>query len=153
VTSCCCPDLATKPISAVLTGSCSMMATLVADPSDVPGFTGTQAYSRPDSSKDTRSEPLPNNGARTQPEASTIIRSDSRLSNDADKPKATPHAQNSGVAIIDRFIDEPRQIGVAVIGGGLAGILAGVLLPTKVPGIKLTIFEKNADFVWEQWPG
>jgi protoporphyrinogen oxidase len=34
-----------------------------------------------------------------------------------------------------------------VIGGGLTGINAGILLPTKVPGIQLTIFEKNADFV------
>jgi cation diffusion facilitator CzcD-associated flavoprotein CzcO len=32
-----------------------------------------------------------------------------------------------------------------VIGAGLSGISAGVLLPAKVPGIKLKIFEKNAD--------
>lgn len=36
---------------------------------------------------------------------------------------------------------------VAVIGGGLTGITAGILLPAKVPGIQLTIFDKNADFV------
>jgi len=34
---------------------------------------------------------------------------------------------------------------VAVIGAGLAGITAGVLLPAKVTGIELTIFDKNAD--------
>jgi cation diffusion facilitator CzcD-associated flavoprotein CzcO len=34
---------------------------------------------------------------------------------------------------------------VAVVGAGLSGITAGVLLPVKVPGIKLVIFEKNAD--------
>lgn len=50
-------------------------------------------------------------------------------------------------ALIDRFIDEPRPLRVAVIGGGLAGVLAGVLLPKKVPGIQLTIYEKNDDFV------
>jgi len=31
------------------------------------------------------------------------------------------------------------------VGAGLAGINAGILLPAKVPGINLTIFEKNAD--------
>jgi cation diffusion facilitator CzcD-associated flavoprotein CzcO len=32
-----------------------------------------------------------------------------------------------------------------VIGAGLSGINAGILFPAKVPGIDLTIFEKNAD--------
>ncbi|KAG8415761.1 hypothetical protein J3458_009582 [Metarhizium acridum] len=50
------------------------------------------------------------------------------------------------VSLIDRFIDEPRPLQVAVIGGGLAGVLAGILLPAKVPGIDLTIIEKNNDF-------
>jgi hypothetical protein len=44
-------------------------------------------------------------------------------------------------------IDHVRQLRVAVIGAGLAGINAGILLPAKVPGIKLTIFEKNSDVV------
>ena len=48
---------------------------------------------------------------------------------------------------VDRFIDEPRSLKVAVIGGGLAGILSGILLPKKVPNIELTIYEKNSDFV------
>jgi L-2-hydroxyglutarate oxidase LhgO len=34
-----------------------------------------------------------------------------------------------------------------VIGAGIAGITAGVLLPRKVPGIQLTIFDKNSDVV------
>ena len=33
------------------------------------------------------------------------------------------------------------------VGAGLTGITAGILLPAKVPGISLTIFEKNADVV------
>lgn len=33
-----------------------------------------------------------------------------------------------------------------MIGAGLSGITAGILLPAKVPGLQLTIFEKNADF-------
>ncbi|EGX92984.1 hypothetical protein CCM_04356 [Cordyceps militaris CM01] len=54
--------------------------------------------------------------------------------------------QTRPLEIVDRYIDEPRPLKVAVIGGGLAGILAGVLLPVKVPGIQLTIYEKNEDF-------
>ena len=44
-------------------------------------------------------------------------------------------------------IDEIRELSVAVIGAGLTGITAGILLPAKVPGIKLTIFDKNPDVV------
>ena len=36
---------------------------------------------------------------------------------------------------------------MAVIGAGIAGITAGVLLPVKVPGIQLTIFDENNDVV------
>ncbi|KAL2149000.1 hypothetical protein VTH82DRAFT_1686 [Thermothelomyces myriococcoides] len=52
----------------------------------------------------------------------------------------------SKLSLIDRFIDEPRSLKVAVIGGGLAGILSGILFPAKVPNIQLTIYEKNHDF-------
>lgn len=46
-----------------------------------------------------------------------------------------------------RYIDEPRQLRVAVVGAGISGVLAGIILPPKVPNVKLTIFEKNADVV------
>jgi hypothetical protein len=49
-------------------------------------------------------------------------------------------------------LDEVRELKVAVIGAGLAGIIAGALLPVKVPGIKLTILEKNADLVSQLQP-
>jgi hypothetical protein len=51
------------------------------------------------------------------------------------------------IEILERNIDTSRQLRVAVIGAGLSGVTAGILLPAKVPGIKLTIFEKNADVV------
>ena len=47
----------------------------------------------------------------------------------------------------DHHIDQVRELRVSVIGAGLAGINAGILLPAKVPGIKLTIYEKNNDVV------
>ena len=47
----------------------------------------------------------------------------------------------------DRFIDDVRKLKVAVIGAGLSGINAGIILPAKVPNIDLTIFEKNDDVV------
>jgi heterodisulfide reductase subunit A-like polyferredoxin len=46
-----------------------------------------------------------------------------------------------------RYIDNVKEVRVAVIGAGLAGITAGILLPAKIPGLKLTIFEKNVDVV------
>lgn len=42
-------------------------------------------------------------------------------------------------------VDHHRELKVAVIGGGLSGITAGILLPKKVPNINLTILEKNSD--------
>jgi len=54
---------------------------------------------------------------------------------------------DTNLEIEDRYIDEPRKLRVAVIGAGLAGILAGVLLPAKVPNIELVIYEKNDDVV------
>ncbi|KXJ89592.1 4-hydroxyacetophenone monooxygenase [Microdochium bolleyi] len=75
----------------------------------------------------------------------------------------SPESRRSAVypaptfALLDRHIDEPRELKVAVIGAGLAGITAGILLPAKVPGIQLTIFEKNSDVggVWYEnvYPG
>ena len=53
----------------------------------------------------------------------------------------------SRISLTERFLDDPRSLRVAVIGGGLAGILAGILLPVKVPRIDLVIYEKSRDVV------
>lgn len=66
------------------------------------------------------------------------------VANGVPKPISYP---KSRVQIVDRFLDEPRKLRVAVIGGGLAGIISGCLLPAKVPGIELVIYEKNPEFV------
>ncbi|KAL4895280.1 hypothetical protein BDV59DRAFT_199951 [Aspergillus ambiguus] len=42
-------------------------------------------------------------------------------------------------------IDEVRPIKVGIIGAGLSGITAGALLPAKLPGLDLRIYDKNAD--------
>ncbi len=47
----------------------------------------------------------------------------------------------------DTTVDDVRPLRVAVIGAGLSGVLAGILLPAKVPKIELTIFEKNTEVV------
>ena len=47
----------------------------------------------------------------------------------------------------NRPLDDVRALKVVVVGAGLSGILAGILLPVKVPEINLTIFEKNVDVV------
>ncbi|KAL2784479.1 hypothetical protein BJX66DRAFT_316579 [Aspergillus keveii] len=44
-------------------------------------------------------------------------------------------------------IDQVRPIKVGVIGAGLSGITAGVLLPAKLPGLDLRIYDKNSDVV------
>jgi heterodisulfide reductase subunit A-like polyferredoxin len=42
-------------------------------------------------------------------------------------------------------VDVVRPIKVGIIGAGLAGITAGVMLPAKLPGLDLRIYDKNAD--------
>ncbi|KAK7926503.1 hypothetical protein PG985_003501 [Apiospora marii] len=58
-------------------------------------------------------------------------------------PHQTPRFRE--LELEQRYIDEPRKLRVVVVGAGLAGVIAGTLLPAKVPNIELTIFEKNAD--------
>ncbi|KKY16379.1 putative flavin-binding monooxygenase [Diplodia seriata] len=75
-------------------------------------------------------------------------------------PGATPHENGTSLPypklkradgtvsdfqIEERPIDEIKKLKVAIIGTGLSGVTAASLLPVKVPGIDLTLFEKNAD--------
>ncbi|KAI1761691.1 FAD/NAD(P)-binding domain-containing protein [Hypoxylon sp. FL1150] len=61
------------------------------------------------------------------------------------KQPEAPSYPVSSISLVQRHIDEPRALRVAVVGAGMSGTLAGILLPAKVPNIQLTIFEKNAD--------
>lgn len=76
----------------------------------------------------------------------------------ASKPRAQAHEisnpnsvetdyPRSNLQLEAHPVDQGRSLKVAVIGAGLAGVLAGVLLPVKVPGIDLKIYEKNSDVV------
>lgn len=65
----------------------------------------------------------------------------------SDQDTSASSYPQSRISLVNRSIDEPRPLNVGVIGGGLAGVLAGILLPAKVPNIRLTIYEKNKDFV------
>lgn len=85
---------------------------------------------------------IPKNGVRT-PIVQDLVDTIEPLL----KPPKSSSYPTPSISLEQRHIDEPRELRVAVIGAGLSGILAGILLPAKVPNIKLTIFEKNADVV------
>ncbi|KAL4940968.1 hypothetical protein BDV06DRAFT_230021 [Aspergillus oleicola] len=59
-------------------------------------------------------------------------------------PEAGPN-NRPAFRIEEHPIDQVRPIKVGVIGAGLSGITAGVLLPAKLPGLDLRIYDKNAD--------
>ena len=93
----------------------------------------------------TEGSSLSSNGLTT-PEEGAVVDAIRPLLKQPESPKY-PEAK---FELVDRHIDEPRSLRVVVIGAGLSGVTAGVLLPAKVPGIKLTIFEKNADVVCDK---
>ncbi|KAF9894843.1 hypothetical protein FE257_004464 [Aspergillus nanangensis] len=47
----------------------------------------------------------------------------------------------------DHPVDESLSIKAIVVGAGITGITAGVLLPIKVPGLQLQIYERHPDIV------
>lgn len=49
-------------------------------------------------------------------------------------------------------VDERLPLKAIVVGAGITGITAGVLLPAKVPGLSLTIYERHSDIVRRLYP-
>lgn len=98
-------------------------------------------------------------GILTPPSFSNIQQASETLKgpSDSEAPsvtvKSTLNDLNSKHSVKPQFeleehpIDVLRSIKVGIIGAGLAGITAGVLLPAKLPGLDLRIYDKNADVV------
>ncbi|EXJ82770.1 hypothetical protein A1O3_06585 [Capronia epimyces CBS 606.96] len=67
----------------------------------------------------------------------------------SEAPKNTPKAPLRTIfpplVLEDHPIDETPSLKVAVVGAGISGITAGILLPEKVPGIDLVIYERHDD--------
>lgn len=68
--------------------------------------------------------------------------------------KADAGLKNSGLKTVlpgleleDHPVDEHAPIRVVVVGAGISGLIAGILLPAKVPGLDLVIYERNDDIV------
>lgn len=60
---------------------------------------------------------------------------------------ASNHVQKPSFELEDHPIDRVRSIKVGIIGAGIAGITAGILLPAKLPGLDLRIYDKNPEAV------
>ncbi|KAL5334155.1 hypothetical protein BJX70DRAFT_402858 [Aspergillus crustosus] len=60
-------------------------------------------------------------------------------------PTESKASSKPAFQIEEHPIDQVRPIKVGIIGAGLSGITAGVLLPAKLPGLDLRIYDKNAD--------
>jgi NAD(P)-binding Rossmann-like domain len=66
-----------------------------------------------------------------------------KLDNDAnEKAELKPEFQ-----LEEHPVDQVRDIKVGIIGAGLSGVTAATLLRAKVPGIDLTVYDKNSDIV------
>ncbi|KAJ5643533.1 uncharacterized protein N7484_006040 [Penicillium longicatenatum] len=65
--------------------------------------------------------------------------------NASNKLTANEHEGKIKFALEEHPVDKVRPIKVGIIGAGLTGITAGVLLPAKLPGLDLRIYDKNRD--------
>jgi hypothetical protein len=63
------------------------------------------------------------------------------------KPKAPLRTIFPPFQIEEHVIDEAPPLKAIVVGAGISGINAGILLPQKVPGLDLTVYEKTSDIV------
>lgn len=87
---------------------------------------------------------------------------DSALALDPKPAKAAPNPSIANrlplrtlfppLVIEEHPIDEVPRLKVVVVGAGIAGVNAGILLPRKVPDIDLVILERRADLVGPKLP-
>ena len=52
-----------------------------------------------------------------------------------------------GLELEEHPIDSPKSLKAIVVGAGISGINAAILLPVKVPGLELLVFERDSDVV------
>jgi hypothetical protein len=57
------------------------------------------------------------------------------------------HVTWHSLTLEDHPIDQAPPIKVIVVGAGITGINAAALLPVKVPGLELVIYERSSDVV------
>ncbi|TVY28748.1 putative sterigmatocystin biosynthesis monooxygenase [Lachnellula hyalina] len=73
------------------------------------------------------------------------------------KPKAPLRTIFPHLEIEEHAIDDTPPLKAIVVGAGIGGINAGIILPQKVPGLDLKIYEKTSDVggVWNTniYPG
>ncbi|KAL1383436.1 cyclohexanone monooxygenase [Phyllosticta capitalensis] len=91
---------------------------------------------------------LPNGTAHKSPFTARVehVESPPEKTPDPKYPRlVNPDGTLDDYELEDHFIDDVRPLKVAIVGTGLAGVTAGVILLHKVPKIQLTILDKNAD--------
>ncbi|KAL2825087.1 hypothetical protein BDW59DRAFT_180025 [Aspergillus cavernicola] len=81
---------------------------------------------------------------KTQPSPSQVSENEKDVNHNGGS-QGTDVESRPAFQIEEHPIDQVRPLKVGVIGAGLGGITAGVLLPAKLPGLDLRIYDKNAD--------
>ena len=89
------------------------------------------------------------NHLETTPQAPTISVKESTEVPEIENTENFPQTRTifPPLELEDHPIDEVRPLRVVVVGAGVSGITAAVLLPAKVPNIDLVIYERNTDVV------
>ncbi|KAL4930354.1 uncharacterized protein BDV17DRAFT_280890 [Aspergillus undulatus] len=73
------------------------------------------------------------------------------LHGEEDKSKSSPRTIDPLFILEDHPVNERRLMKAIVVDAGITGITAGVLLPVKVPGLTLAVYERHSDIVYGTW--
>lgn len=81
------------------------------------------------------------NGERKLPTVFATETSDEEIN------ETLPRTIHPPLKLENHPVDERLPLKAIVVGAGITGITAGILLPAKVPGLSLTIYERHSDIV------
>lgn len=81
------------------------------------------------------------NNERKAPTVSASARNDEKIN------ETLPRTIQPPLILENHPVDDRLPIKAIVVGAGITGITAGVLLPEKAPGLSLTIYERHSDIV------